>query len=365
MLDRDRLRDHALAAGFCAAGAAPATTLDEAADLERFVARGYHAGMAWLARETGRRADPRLVHPGVRSVVVLAAEYPAPAAEPVAGAGRIAAYARLADYHDVLRAAAEQVARATGDPQARVYVDTGPVMEKVWAQRAGLGWIGRQTHLISRGHGCWLLLAVVLTAREVEPSEPHVDRCGRCVRCVQACPTGALVAPGRIDARRCLSYLTIEHRGPLPRDLRPAVGDSLFGCDRCLQACPWNRFAGRRSHPDLVRRLAAHHDAAEVLALDGPAFRRTFAGTPVLRARRRGLLRNAAVVLGNAGDPSAVPALATCLEGEQDPVIRQHAAWALGQLGGGEARSVLERVRRGDPDPAVRGEAEAEISRRA
>jgi epoxyqueuosine reductase len=344
MLPLRQLRDRARSAGFCVAGAAPAARLGEADELASFVAGGHHAGMDWLARDMADRGDPRAVLPGARSVVVLGAEYPAAVGEPEPGQARVASYARLADYHDVLLPAARQVAGWLEDDEARCYVDTGPVMEKVWAQRAGLGWIGRQTHLVSRSHGCWLLLAVVLTRREVAAAAPHVDRCGRCERCVDACPSGALIAPGRMDARRCLSYLTIEHRGPIPRELRSRVGDSLFGCDRCLRACPWNRFAGRAVHPGLQVKLPASFDAAEILAMDGRAFRRTFAGTPVLRARRRGLLRNAAIVLGNGGDRRAVPALARSLREEPDEVVRHHVAWALAELGGeGASDEALSR----------------------
>ena len=328
----DELREIASELGFCDAGAADPRPGAEGARLGEFVRQGRHAGMAWLARDLARRADPTQVFPGVRSVVMVAAAHPVD--DECGPGGSIARYGRLADYHEALLPDVQRLAEAIGGRSARSYVDTGPVMEKVWAQRAGIGWNGRQTHLVSRRHGCWTLLGVVLTEALVEPGEPHADLCGRCVRCIEACPTGALDLdrPGEIDARRCRSYLTIEHRGELDPQQRRWVGDSLFGCDLCLDACPWNRFSGGVEHPALQPRLPARMDPAELLTLDGPAFRRRFAGTPVLRARRRGLLRNASVVLGNTADPSTRPVLEHCLARETDPVILHHAQWALEEI---------------------------------
>ena len=329
MIELARLRGVANRLGFCSLGAATAVPEGEGAHLDAFVAQGRHASMGWLARDTARRADPRQILDGARSVVVLAAEYGGEA-------GSIARFAQLPDYHEVLLAGVEAVAAELDDGQARAYVDTGPVMEKVWAVRAGIGWLGRQSHLVSRDHGCWLLLGVVVTRAEVEPSTPSRDLCGRCRRCVDACPTGAVRfdgdGPPRFDARLCRSYLTIEHRGAIPTELRAGMGTRLFGCDLCLASCPWNRFAGRSQHPGLEPALPASLDLAEILTMDGSAFRRRFAGTPVLRARRRGLLRNAAIALGNAGDTGAVSALRRCVEEEADPVVREAASWALRRL---------------------------------
>ena len=286
--------------------------------------------MAWMARDAERRADPREVLPGTRSVVVVAAAYDG------AADGNVARYARAPDYHDVLLGGVEAVAADLGDHGARSYVDTGPVMEKVWGARAGIGWVGRQSHLISEQHGCWLLLGVVLTRAEVESSEPANDRCGTCTRCVDACPTGAVISDGggapRFDARLCRSYLTIEHRGAIPVSLRPTLGTGLFGCDLCLASCPWNTFAGGDLHPGLSPVLPASVDPGEVLSMDGPTFRQRFARTPVLRARRRGLLRNAAIAMGNSGDPGRRTALQRCVDEEEDAVIREAAQWALQQL---------------------------------
>jgi len=329
--------------GFCALGVARAVPGEEAGDLKRFLAEGRHAGMGWLAREPGRRGDPRRLLPGARSVVVVGALVPPadPMPTPPPGHGRLARYARGPDYHDLLGPRVRALARALDDPEAVAHVDTGPVMERVWAQRAGLGWIGRQSQLISRRFGPWLLLGVVITRADLEADEPHVDRCGRCRRCVDACPTGAVgvgaEGRARFDARRCRSYWTIEHRGPIPAAVRPTLGRSLFGCDACLDACPWNRFARR---PGAAPRLEgldavlpASVDAAAVLGLDGSAFRRRYGHTPVARARWRGLLRNAALVLGNTGVPAAIPALERCLREVDDEVVGEAAAWSLGILG--------------------------------
>lgn len=329
MIELARLRADANRLGFCAVGAAEALPGGEGEHLSAFVEQGRHAGMAWMARDAARRADPRRVVAGARSVIVLAAAYGGED-------GTIARYARRPDYHEVLLPGVEAVAAALDDDEARAYVDTGPVMEKVWGVRAGIGWLGRQSHLVSRDHGCWLLLGVIVTRAEVETSAPARDLCGRCRLCVDACPTGAVTfeggGPPRFDARLCRSYLTIEHRGAIPVERRPGMGTGLFGCDLCLNACPWNRFAGRAEHPGLAATLPATVDPAELLAMDGSAFRRRFAGTPVLRARRRGLLRNAAIALGNAGDPGAAASLEGCVSEEEDPVVREAASWALARL---------------------------------
>ncbi len=330
--------------GFCASGVAHPLPGREGEELRRFVGEGRHAGMGWLATDPDRRSDPRRLLPGVRSVIVVAARYPlsGPGVPPGdEGAGQLARFARLPDYHDVLTPRLRELAAYLDDPEAVAHVDTGPVMEKVWAARAGIGWIGRQSHLISRRFGCWLLLGVVLTRVELPPAEPHADLCGRCRRCVDACPTGAVTVHGRaprFDARRCRSYWTIEHRGAIPREVRPTLGTSLFGCDACLDACPWNRFEAEQVDAPAIRgwrpELPPALDPLEILGLDGPGFRRRFGSLPLVRARRRGLLRNAAIVLGNGGDPGAIPGLERCVADEADPVVRGHAKWALERLSG-------------------------------
>lgn len=343
MTSRTRLEQRASALGFCALGVASAVPGDEGKDLRGFLAEGRQAGMGWLARDPDLRADPRRLLPGVRSVIVVGARVPP--SDPADGLpplhGRLARYARGPDYHDILGPRVRELAASLGDPAAVAHVDTGPVMEKVWAQRAGLGWIGKQSQLISRRLGPWLLLGVVLTRLTLEPDEPHPDHCGRCRRCVDACPTAAVsvTADGRarFDARRCRSYWTIEHRGPVPVEVRPTLGRALFGCDACSDACPWTRFARQPGDapgiPELEPTMPASLDATTILALDGPTFQRRFGATPLARARLRGLRRNAAQVLGNAGDPAALPALERCVRGTEDEVVRETAEWAALTIG--------------------------------
>ncbi len=338
MIPLSTLRERGRELGFCSIGAAPARPGPEGQALEAFVAAGNHGGMAWMARDLQRRADPRQLLPGARSVVIVAAELPTPSpdVEPDPRAGTIARYARLPDYHDLLLPPLLQLAQLLHDDEARAYVDTGPIMEKAWAVRAGLGWNGLQTHLVSRRHGGRLLLGSIVTRADVEPAVKRRNRCGRCTRCLDACPTGALTVTAdgpQLDARRCRSYLTIEHRGAIPEALRPAQGDALFGCDLCVDACPWNRFAGSCPFPGMEFRLPERLDPVEILQLDGPSFQRRFRGTPVVRARRRGLLRNAAIVMGNLGCGRFEAPLRRCVEEEQDPIIREHAEWALTRLG--------------------------------
>lgn len=317
-------------------GAAPP---ESAARFGAWLAAGYHGEMAYLERNAPRRQDPELVLPGVRSVVCLAASYhgPPPAAAP--GSGVVARYARFADYHEVVTGRVNALAAFLEElggagTRSRGYVDTGPVLERDLAQRAGLGFIGKHTNLISRTLGNWFLLAEVLTTLELDPDPAEPNRCGSCARCLAACPTGAIREPFVLDARRCIAYLTIELKGPIPLELRPAVGRRVFGCDDCLEVCPWNRFAraGRllRDHarPDL-----ATPDLVAWLGLDDRGFRARFAGTPMWRTKRRGLLRNVCVALGNGGDASAIPALQRAAA-DPEPLIAEHARWALERIAG-------------------------------
>lgn len=335
----------ALALGFDACRITTATPPDGAARFEAWLAAGHHGAMDYLARNAAKRVDPQLVLPGAHSLVILAASYgdsadsPTPALPEVqsSASGEIARYARRADYHDVLAAPLRNLAAfldELGGPGTRSlwYVDTGPVLERDLAQRAGLGFIGKHTNLVSRHLGNWFLLAEILTTLTLEPDPREPNRCGHCTRCLTACPTNAFVAPFQLDARRCLSYLTIEWKGSIPLAFRPALGRRVFGCDDCLAACPWNRFAqtGRllRQHvrPDLDM-----PDLIELLGLDEAGFRHRFAGTPILRSKRRGLLRNVAVALGNVGDARALPAL-TLAARDPEPLIAEHAAWAIDQI---------------------------------
>jgi epoxyqueuosine reductase len=328
------------------------TTADPPASAERFqhwLAERRHGEMRYLARNAPRRVDPQLVLPGARSIITLAAAYgeeqqarttdpePTDHAPRSTRHGLVARYARYADYHDVLGERLRLLAAFMDElagPGTRSlwYVDTGPVLERDLAQRAGLGFIGKHTNLISRRLGNWFLLGEILTTVALEPDSPEKNRCGSCVRCLDACPTRAITGPFQLDARRCISYLTIELKGSIPEPLRPALGNRIFGCDDCLAVCPWNRFAreGRlmREHarPDL-----AGPNLLELLSLDDAAFRRRFAGTPILRARRRGLLRNVCVALGNVGGADALPALARAAA-DPEPLIAEHARWAIGRI---------------------------------
>lgn len=326
------------------------TTADPPATAERFrawLAAGCHGDMEYLSRSAPKRADPQAVLPGARTLVILAASYAskqeeaaAPGPPPVSSArpvGVVARYARCADYHHVLgqrlRVLTDHI-NAQGGPgtQSLWYADTGPLLERDLAQRAGVGFVGKHTNLISRDLGNWFFLAEIITTASFPPDPSEVNRCGRCTRCLAACPTGAITAPFQLDARRCISYLTIELKGAIPLELRPAIGHRIFGCDDCLEACPWNRFAREsrllREHarPDL--RLP---DLLELLSLGDAAFKARFAGTAVLRTKRRGLLRNVCVALGNLGDSRALPALRLAAD-PAEPLIAEHARWAIERI---------------------------------
>ena len=325
------------------ATAAPPAT---APQFEQWLATGRHGEMAYLARNAPKRVDPRQVLPDARSIISLAASYhDAPHATQPSHAthfpGLVARYARFDDYHDVLGEKLKSLAQfinELGGPETRSlhYVDTGPILERDVAQRAGLGFIGKHTNLISRRLGNWIFLAEIITTLELPPDAPEKNRCGSCTRCISACPTSAITAPFQLDARRCISYLTIELKGPIPVELRPAVGDRIYGCDDCLAVCPWNRFAreGRLMQAHARPGLASP-DLVELLSLDDAGFKRRFHGTPILRAKRRGLLRNVCVALGNIGDASALPALSRASH-DPEPLIAEHARWAVEQI---EARS--------------------------
>jgi epoxyqueuosine reductase len=324
--------------------------------LDRWLATGQHGEMAWIARNAHKRADPQQVLAGVRTVICLAVSYAeeevtsnqcsVSSGGPEASAlntehwplntGVVARYARFPDYHDLLAEPLRQltafVDQLGGGTRSLWYVDTGPVLERDLAQRAGLGFAGKHTNLISRRLGNWFFLAEILTPLELEPDAPEKNRCGSCTRCITACPTQAITAPFQLDARRCISYLTIELKGAIPVELRPAIGNRIYGCDDCLAACPWNRFAQAgslmRGH---ARADLAQPDLLELLALDDAAFKRRFAGTPMLRTKRRGLLRNVCVALGNVGDASALPALRQAAT-DPEPLIAEHAQWAIRQV---------------------------------
>ena len=350
----------AQALGFILAGCAPIDPLPRRAFLERWIAEGRAGEMRYLNRRTAQRIDPRTDHPWARSMIVVAWPYRPPPPPPddwrATLRGRIAAYALGSDYHDHVLARLQRLAArlAPHFPGSRYlsYVDTGPILERDWAVRAGLGWMGRHTLLLQRARGSYFLLGELLTDVDVEATVEAPDHCGTCTRCIDVCPTGALAGDYTMDPRRCISYLTIEHHSAIPSPLRPGLGNWIFGCDLCQEACPWN---GVPQPSATDERLLPH--LPTLLSLDDDAFEARFRGTPMMRPGRRGLLRNTCVVLGNSGNPDAVPVLVGALR-DAEPLVRQHAAWALGRLGGAAARQALETTRRPEPAAAVRGEIE-------
>src|SRR5437660_7636671 len=292
---REAIREKALAMGFDAVGFADARLAEAArADLAEFLARGYHGDMGWLADTASRRGDPQTLWPEAKTVVVLGLNYGGDD-DPLAAAsdperGVISVYAQGRDYHDTLKRRLKSLARwitARWPGELKVFVDTAPVMEKPLAQAAGLGWQGKHTNLVSRPFGSWLFLGEIYLSLELAPDTAETDHCGSCRRCLDACPTAAFPAPHRLDARRCISYLTIEHKGMIPVELRPAMGNRIFGCDDCLAVCPWNKFARAAAEPDFLPRdeLTAPR-LSELAALDDAAFRELFAGSPVKRTGR-------------------------------------------------------------------------------
>ena len=339
---REAIRDQALASGFDAVGFAEARLDAEArAGLSEFIARGYHGDMGWLAGTAARRGDPQQLWPEARSVVVLGVNY-GPAEDPLQHAdkrdcGVVSVYACGRDYHDTLKRRLRALAHWIDErwPGAlKLFVDTAPVMEKPLAERAGLGWQGKHTNLVSREFGSWLFLGEIYLSLDLEPDFTTGDHCGSCRRCLDACPTAAFPAPHRLDARRCISYLTIEHKGMIPVELRPLIGNRIFGCDDCLAVCPWNKFARASREPDFLPReeLTAPR-LAELASLDDAGFRSLFAGSPVKRAGRDRFLRNVLIAIGNAdpGDPQLIAAARNCLD-DGSPLVRATAVWALSRL---------------------------------
>ncbi|MBN1177655.1 MAG: tRNA epoxyqueuosine(34) reductase QueG [Anaerolineae bacterium] len=355
--------------GFDLVGTAPAQTPGRDLDAYRaWVTRGDHAEMGYMARpdRVARREDPAAILPGARSVLCVAVNYH-PGFPPLlldqTLRGRVSSYAWGADYHAWMlprleRLAAFVASQCGSEVHSRAYVDTGPLLERAFAVAAGLGFVGKNTCLIHPRWGSWLFLGEILVDADLPAtSTPMPVRCGTCTRCLDACPTGALVEPYRLDARRCISYLTIEHKGAIPRDVRPQMGTWVYGCDVCQLVCPWQRFARptrvkafRAPRPERVLPALSH-----LVRLSEGAFRRHFRDAPVLRTGRARVARNAAVALGNLGDPRAVPALAAALS-DPDPLVRGHAAWALGRIGGERAIDVLLAAQEQEDDVTVREE---------
>jgi epoxyqueuosine reductase len=345
--------------GFERVAVGSAAPPDHGAALAAWLDAGHAGTMAYLERTREKRLDPARVLPGARSVVACALGYHQGQA---GGPAHVARYAWGDDYHAVveprLAALLGELRRVAPGTEGRAYVDTGPVLERDLAARAGLGWIGKSTMLLHPSLGSYFVIGVVLTTAELEPDEPVPDRCGTCTRCLEACPGGAFVAPYVLDARRCVSYLTIEHRGAIAPELRPALGGLVFGCDVCQAVCPWNHRAAASAGPPF--RPRALPTPVELCTLDETAFRDRLAGSPLRRARRAGLARSAAVVLGNLGGPGADEALTRALH-DPDPLVRGHAAWGLGRLATPEAREALGAALAGEPDPGARREIEAAL----
>jgi epoxyqueuosine reductase len=339
---RARLVEQALACGFASVGIAPAAPDTLRGDrLEQWLGEDRHGSMEWMARRVAERASPQGLWPEARCVIALGMSY-APAADPLAleavpDRGRISVYAQGRDYHDTVKKALKALARwlvaeAPG-AEVKVFVDTAPVMEKPLGAAAGLGWQGKHTNLVSRKHGSWLFLGAIYTTLEFTPDEPHPDRCGSCNACQAACPTDAFPAPFELDARRCISYLTIEHAGPIPIEFRKSIGNRVYGCDDCLAVCPWNKFASAAAanHAFLPRAELAAPRLADLLSLDDASFRSLFSGSPIKRIGRNRFVRNCLIAAGNSTDRTLLPLVAS-LRDDLDPAVAEAAEWAYAEF---------------------------------
>jgi epoxyqueuosine reductase len=332
--------------------------------LAQFLAAGQHGDMDWLAATAERRGDPRALWPDVRAIVMLGVNY-GPARDPLAilterERGAISVYAQGDDYHDVIKKRLKTLARwlvATSGGDVKVFVDTAAVMEKPLAASAGLGWQGKHTNLVSRRFGSWLFLGAIFTTLELPADAPEADHCGQCRACLDVCPTAAFPAPYRLDARRCISYLTIEHKGPIPRELRPLMGNRIFGCDDCLAVCPWNKFAQEGRDAKLAARAALQAPRlADLARLDDAAFRALFTKSPVKRTGRDRFVRNVLVAIGNSGDP-ALAAVAQERLDDASALVRGAAVWALGRLvPKDELAAAAAAHRTAESDPSVADE---------
>ncbi|MCZ6602363.1 MAG: tRNA epoxyqueuosine(34) reductase QueG [Planctomycetota bacterium] len=367
---KEALRRRARALGFDLFGVTRATPPSTGEFFHEWLGAGYHGEMEYLARRERERADPQQLLPGARSIICVGMNYFAeePETVPSGPAGRVARYAWGEDYHRVMGKKLKELAgfvRESADGGARAYVDTGPVLEREYAARAGIGWFGKNTNLIREGLGSWFLIGEILTDVELEADDPVPDRCGTCVRCIEACPTGAILEPYLLDSNACISYLTIEYRGVIPREHREPMGDWVFGCDICQDVCPWNRKAPETEEDAFRPRDGVPRaELIGLLEMTEDEWRNRFRQSAIKRAGWRGMRRNAAVALGNTNDRACVPALAATIGGD-DPILRAHAAWALGRLGGEEAARALACALEREDDAMVREEIEAALGAEA
>ena len=364
----DRIKREAAALGFAACGIARADAAPRSGQrLREWLGDGRHGDMIWMEERAHHRESPAGLWPEVRSVISLGMSY-APASDPLALAGeaergRISVYAQGGDYHDVVKRALKALGRwmaAEAPAPLKVFVDTAPVMEKPLAEAAGLGWQGKHTNLVSRTQGSWLFLGAIYTTLDLQPDVAARASCGSCDACQRACPTDAFPAPFQLDARRCVSYLTIEHSGPIPAEFRAAIGNRIYGCDDCLAVCPWNKFAAtaRANRAFLPRAELAAPELSDLLALDDPSFRQVFSGSPIKRIGRNKMVRNALIAAGNSGEEALVAPVAALLDDEA-PVVRGAAIWALARLD--PVRWTAERLARAnaEADPSVLAEWDA------
>jgi len=340
----DRIKEKAAEIGFADCGIARADAAPAAGErLRQWLAEGRHGSMIWMEERAHHRESPAALWPEVRSVVALGMSY-APANDPLALAGegevgRISVYAQGADYHDLIKRKLKELARwlvgAAPGADVKVFVDTAPVMEKPLSEAAGLGWQGKHTNLVSRAHGSWLFLGAIYTTLDLAPDRRGVSTCGSCDACQTACPTDAFPAPYRLDARRCISYLTIEHKGPIPHEFREGIGNRIYGCDDCLAVCPWNKFAvAAQANLAFAPRAELTAPAlADLLALDDAGFREVFAGSPIKRIGRDRMVRNCLIAAGNSGSEALVGSVRALLD-DPDETVREAAGWALGRIEG-------------------------------
>ena len=361
---KEQVIAQALQLGFDAVRVASPDSIGAAGErLGTFLTQGRHGEMDWMETHSVRRADPRALWPDVRSVIMLGLSY-APAGDPMASLsqtsrGVISAYAKGGDYHDVIKSKLKTLAahlqKASG-AEVKVFVDTAPLMEKPLAAAAGIGWQGKHTNLVSREHGSWLFLGAILTAAELAPDAPEIDYCGSCRRCLDICPTAAFPAPYQLDARRCIAYLTIEHKGHIPAEFREPIGNRVFGCDDCLAVCPWNKFAAAaREIRFSARDETDDPPLAALLDLDDAAFRRRFAGTPIKRTGRDRFVRNVLIAAGNSNDATLVPQVRHLLH-DASPLVRAMAVWALSRLSGPVFEAARQDGLATESDPHVRAE---------